>query len=149
MNVTEIKIRLPSKASRSFRGSARVVFDDCFVLHGVRIIEANDRLLIAMPSRENRIRCRCGCRYELSARFCPGCGSPIRPSAESSDECGRHHVDVAHPITATFRDYLEAEILSAYRQASAAMASPSSESPSSIAPPDGHTHPSGNASRRT
>ena len=34
------------------RGKASVNLDDCFVIHDIRIIEGNEGLFIAMPSRQ-------------------------------------------------------------------------------------------------
>ena len=34
------------------RGKASVLIDDCFAIHDIRIIEGNDGLFIAMPSRQ-------------------------------------------------------------------------------------------------
>ena len=36
------------------KGVARVVLDDCFKIKGIRIIEKDDKLMLAMPSRKNR-----------------------------------------------------------------------------------------------
>ena len=40
------------KENSRMRGKASVVLDDCFAIHDIRIIEGNDGLFIAMPSRQ-------------------------------------------------------------------------------------------------
>ena len=35
------------------RGIVSVVVDDCFAIHGIRIIEGDNGLFVAMPSRKN------------------------------------------------------------------------------------------------
>ena len=35
------------------KGNATVLIDDCFAIHGIRIIEGDNGLFIAMPSKKN------------------------------------------------------------------------------------------------
>ena len=37
------------------KGIATVVLDDCFKIKGIRIIDKGDRLMLAMPSRKNKL----------------------------------------------------------------------------------------------
>lgn len=53
MKITSVKVRKVNDEGR-MRGIASVVLDDCFAVHGIRIIEKDDGLFVAMPSREDR-----------------------------------------------------------------------------------------------
>jgi len=50
MNITNVHVRLIQKEGR-VKAIAAVTLDDCFVVHDIRVIEGNDGLFVAMPSR--------------------------------------------------------------------------------------------------
>ena len=52
MKITSITVHKEVKENSRMRGKASVVLDDCFAIHDIRIIEGNDGLFIAMPSRQ-------------------------------------------------------------------------------------------------
>ena len=52
MEITSVTVRKEEKENSKMRGKASVLIDDCFVIHDIRIIEGNDGLFIAMPSRQ-------------------------------------------------------------------------------------------------
>lgn len=49
MKITSVHV--VKKESSRMKGLAKVVLDDCFVVRGIRIIEGDNGLYIAMPSR--------------------------------------------------------------------------------------------------
>ncbi|MDE7140315.1 MAG: septation regulator SpoVG, partial [Treponemataceae bacterium] len=51
MEVTELRIRKVT-AEGKLRAYVTVTFDNCFVVHNVKIIEGKTGLFIAMPSRK-------------------------------------------------------------------------------------------------
>ena len=51
MEVTELRIRKVA-AEGKLRAYVTVTFDNCFVVHNVKIIEGKDGLFIAMPSKK-------------------------------------------------------------------------------------------------
>lgn len=51
MQITEIRIRKVN-AEGKLKAYVTVTFDDCFVVHNVKIIEGKTGLFIAMPSRK-------------------------------------------------------------------------------------------------
>ena len=53
MQITEIRIRKLS-AEGKLKAYVTVTFDNCFVIHNVKIIEGRTGLFIAMPSRKTR-----------------------------------------------------------------------------------------------
>lgn len=52
MKITSITVRKEEKENSRMRGKASILLDDCFAVHDIRIIEGNDGLFIAMPSRQ-------------------------------------------------------------------------------------------------
>lgn len=51
MNISEVKIRKVEGKER-FKAWATITFDDCFRIHGLKIIEGKDGAFVAMPSRK-------------------------------------------------------------------------------------------------
>ena len=51
MQITEIRIRKVATEGK-LKAYVTVTFDDCFVVHNVKIIEGKTGLFIAMPSRK-------------------------------------------------------------------------------------------------
>ena len=52
MEITSVTIRKVEKEDSRMRGIASVLLDDCFAIHDIRIIEGDNGLFIAMPSRK-------------------------------------------------------------------------------------------------
>jgi stage V sporulation protein G len=53
MQVTDIRVRKVA-AEGKLKAYVTVTFDDCFVVHNVKIIEGNNVIFIAMPSRKTK-----------------------------------------------------------------------------------------------
>ena len=51
MNITDVKIRKINNDGK-MKAIVSVTFDDVFVVHDIKIIEGNEKLFIAMPSRK-------------------------------------------------------------------------------------------------
>jgi len=51
MQITDLRIRKVEEDGK-LRAYVTVTFDQCFVVHNVKIIEGKDGLFIAMPSRK-------------------------------------------------------------------------------------------------
>lgn len=51
MEITDIRIRQLEQEGK-MRAVVSVTFDNCFVVHDIKVIEGADRLFIAMPSRK-------------------------------------------------------------------------------------------------
>ena len=51
MQITDIRVRMVSTDSK-MRAVVSVTFDDCFVVHDIKVIEGEKGLFIAMPSRK-------------------------------------------------------------------------------------------------
>ena len=52
MEITSVKIRKVEKENSRMKGIASVVVDDSIAIHDIRIIEGDNGLFIAMPSRK-------------------------------------------------------------------------------------------------
>ena len=55
MEITSVTIRKVEKEDSRMRGIASVLLDDCFAIHDIRIIEGDNGLFIAMPSRKTPV----------------------------------------------------------------------------------------------
>lgn len=51
MEITDIRIRQMTTDAK-MRAVVSVTFDNCFVVHDIKIIQGEDKLFIAMPSRK-------------------------------------------------------------------------------------------------
>ncbi|MEI3529597.1 MAG: septation regulator SpoVG [Bacilli bacterium] len=52
MKITSVNVRKVEKEESRMKGIASVLLDDCFAIHDIRIIEGDNGLFIAMPSRK-------------------------------------------------------------------------------------------------
>ena len=52
MKITSVKVKKIDKENSRMKGIASVVLDECFAVHDIRIIEGDNGLFIAMPSRK-------------------------------------------------------------------------------------------------
>lgn len=52
MEVTSVNIRKVDKENSRMKGIASILIDDCFAVHDIRIIEGDNGLFVAMPSRK-------------------------------------------------------------------------------------------------
>jgi len=51
MRVTDVRIVPARDRAERLQAFANVTFDDCFVVRGIKIIQAANGLMVAMPSR--------------------------------------------------------------------------------------------------
>jgi stage V sporulation protein G len=123
MEITEVRIFLKDSPDKKLKAYATVTFDNAFVVRNIKVIEGTSGLFIAMPSRKiKRNACpKCNTKNELRSKFCAQCGSqlPFMPRAvgpEAVSDAQSEHQDIAHPITQSFREYLQKRILEAYQQ---------------------------------
>ncbi len=52
MKITSVNVRKVDKEESRMKGIATVLLDDSFAVHDIRIIEGDNGLFIAMPSRK-------------------------------------------------------------------------------------------------
>ncbi|MBM3255631.1 MAG: zinc-ribbon domain-containing protein [Candidatus Omnitrophica bacterium] len=122
MEITEVRIFLKDSPDKKLKAYATVTFDNAFVVRNIKVIEGTSGLFIAMPSRKVKQPCpKCGFKNESRSKYCNQCGSqlPIAPrpvSQEGINNAQAEHKDLAHPITQSFREYLQKRTLEAYEQ---------------------------------
>ena len=133
MRLTDIRIKLCESQNQNNRLKAfcALTFDNTFVIRDVKLIEGNDGLFLAMPSRKLADHCpRCGEKNHLRARFCNNCGSHLDESRFQRYQNGnghghinangnghgrlKLHADIAHPINAECRQAIEREVVTAF-----------------------------------
>lgn len=83
MNITDVRIRKINIEGK-MKAVVSVTFDNSFVVHDVKVVEGQNGLFVAMPSRKT-------------------------PEGEFRD--------IAHPISADAREYIQSAVLKAYREA--------------------------------
>lgn len=116
MKITNIKIELSD--SNEVYAYVTLTFDECFVIHDIRIIKRKDlTAFVCMPNRERKgLTCKgCGYRSKILHRCCAMCGEPIANKKTSFEEKAYH--DVAHPINSEMREYMNRSIMTAYNEA--------------------------------
>jgi stage V sporulation protein G len=124
MQITEVKIFLKEGQDKKLKAYATVTFDGMFVVRNVKIIDGNKGLFVAMPSRKLKDPCpKCNFRNTVRSKFCNQCGSSLPISPEKPQGAGHddpmkqsEHKDIAHPITAECRDYIQKKVLEAYEK---------------------------------
>lgn len=52
MKITDIRVRIAKTEGGKLKGVATVIFDSCFAVHDIKIIEGTNGPFIAMPSRK-------------------------------------------------------------------------------------------------
>lgn len=53
MTITDVKVRLLTENDK-LKAVASVTFDECFVIHDIKVIGISDSLFISMPSRKGK-----------------------------------------------------------------------------------------------
>ena len=55
MKITSVKITIVPNEER-LKAYASVIFDECFVIHDLKIISSNEKVFIAMPSKKHKTK---------------------------------------------------------------------------------------------
>jgi len=117
VEISEIRVKLVEDRSEKLQAFCTITFDNDFVVRDIKIIDGNRGPFVAMPSRKLTDRCqRCRAKNHMRSKFCNECGSKLNAHRAPIDNRGRArlHMDIAHPINASCRQYLEAAILDAF-----------------------------------
>jgi len=114
VKITEIRIKLMENSEDRLRAFCSITFDGCFVVRDLKIIQGNDGLFVAMPSRKLTTNCgRCRSKNHLKAKFCNQCGHKLPRSSLEFDGQGRPklYADVAHPVNAQCREIIQNSVI--------------------------------------
>ena len=117
MVITEVRIKLVEENNERLMAFCSVTLDNAFVIRDLKIIEGTKGLFVAMPSRKLTDRCGgCSSKNHLRARFCNQCGFRLQEDRAPRDDHGRAklHADVAHPINAQAREFIQSGIISSF-----------------------------------
>lgn len=107
MNVTEVRVSPASPACNGLVATAEILFDGCFLVKELKIIDKGG-LLLQMPNRRITVPCpKCGCKNHLLANFCNKCGDRLPKGWPPGDPPPRLFADIAHPINQEFREMVE------------------------------------------
>ena len=52
MKISDVRVRIVQKEDIKLKAVASITIDDCFVIHDIKVIESQNGLFIAMPSRK-------------------------------------------------------------------------------------------------
>jgi stage V sporulation protein G len=123
MEITEVRVFAKDSPDKKLKAYVTVTFDNAFVVRNIKIIEGTKGLFIAMPSRKIKQPCpKCNFKNESRSKYCNQCGgqlpfvpAPVNP-AEAGPGVSLDQKDIAHPITQSFREYLQKSILEAFAQ---------------------------------
>lgn len=55
MEITNVRVRVVEKENSKMRGFASVTIDNRFVVHDIRILEGDNGLFLAMPSKQTGV----------------------------------------------------------------------------------------------
>ena len=121
MEITEVRIFLKESPDKKLKAYAAVTFDNAFVVRNIKVIQGNSGVFIAMPSRKLKQPCpKCNFRNEVRSKFCNQCGAQLAVQERQSMTQGSlqqsEHKDIAHPITQSFRDYLQKRVLDSFEK---------------------------------
>lgn len=119
MQISEVRINLCGVGAGRLKAFCSLTFDDTFVIRDIKLIDGNDGLFLAMPSRKLCDRCRrCGEKNHLRANYCNQCGGHLnenRHVRSNPQSRIKLHADIAHPINPSCRLEIERQVLDAYR----------------------------------
>lgn len=117
MKITEVRIFPTESKDGKLKAFATMTFDDWFVVRNVKVIQGNNGLFVAMPSRKAMDSCsKCNFKNVRGSKYCNQCGAGLgqQPVSEDTGEKQGNHMDIAHPITQECRVYIQDQILGAY-----------------------------------
>ena len=90
MKITEVRIFPTESKDGKLKAFATMTFDDWFVVRNVKVIQGNNGLFVAMPSRKAMVSCpKCSFKNVVGAKFCNQCGAGIPPHKEEESKCRR------------------------------------------------------------
>lgn len=119
MDVTEVRVNLVETGDSKLKAFVTITFDNTFVVRDLKVIEGKKGLFVAMPSIKVMVSCqKCHKKNPIRSKYCNECGQSIdQPAKPETEEAIREeHRDIAHPINAETRDYIQSKVLSAYEE---------------------------------
>ena len=142
MDITEVKIFMKEGQDKKLKAYATLTFDNMFVVRNVKVIEGTKGLFVAMPSRKLKDPCpKCSFRNTVRSKYCNNCGAALpmtehkAPANHADGAKESEHKDIAHPITAECRDYIQKTVLEAYDKEKKVPSAPAYTAPAAAPAP--------------
>lgn len=117
MEITDVRIKLVEKSAERLMAFCSITIDNAFVIRDLKLIGGPHGLFVAMPSRKLCIHCgKCNSKNPLKAAFCNACGNKMirRHLPRNDDGRVRLYADIAHPINAECREFIQDSVLAEY-----------------------------------
>ncbi|MFQ5489348.1 MAG: SpoVG family protein, partial [Phycisphaerae bacterium] len=117
MEITETRVKLVNNANDRLKAYCSITIDGCFVVRDLKVIDGSNGLFVAMPSRKLATRCpNCSSKNHLRARFCNECGKKTSDGrSEQTNARTKLHADVAHPINAECRQFIQERVIEEFQ----------------------------------
>ena len=121
MEITQVKVHYKDVANSKLKAFVTVTLDDMFVVHDLKVIEGKNGYFVAMPSVKRKMACtKCGKKNSVGSKHCNECGEKFASlsaaKGATEEEVREDHKDIAHPITASARDYIQKAVLEVYKK---------------------------------
>lgn len=52
LNITEVRVHVLPNSNTNLKAYASITIDDCFVIHGLRVLQGDHGLFVGMPRRK-------------------------------------------------------------------------------------------------
>ncbi len=117
MEITDVRIKLVEKSAERLMAFCSITIDNAFVIRDLKLIGGPHGLFVAMPSRKLCIHCgKCNAKNPMKAAFCNACGNKMMRQQLSRNDDGRVrlYADIAHPINAECREFIQDSVLAEY-----------------------------------
>ena len=118
MEITEVNVKIVD-GNEKLKGFCSIIIDGCFVVRDMKIINGDNGIFVAMPSRKIMDKClKCHSKNHIRAKFCNECGESLSEDRVQQDNSGRFKLfsDIAHPINSSFRQKLQQVISEGYEK---------------------------------
>jgi stage V sporulation protein G len=117
VDISEVRVKLIGDAKDRLKAYCSITIGGNFVIRDLKIIDGTNGLFVAMPSRKLAARCPgCHSKNHLRAQFCNECGKKFPDGWVGARSRGRNklHADIAHPINAECRAFLQSRVIEEY-----------------------------------
>jgi len=115
MEISEVRVKLVNDSTDRLKAYCSMTIEGCFVIRDLKVIDGTNGLFVAMPSRKLAARCGgCGSKNHLRAKFCNECGHRLDEGRKPRALRSKLHADIAHPINAECRQFIQTRIIEEY-----------------------------------
>ncbi len=110
IKITEINIRKPQYPDSRLLAFVTVIFENCFAVTDLRLLQLKEGPFLAMPSKKASTPCpSCKRKNTFDCHYCGKCGTLLEFRKEE-------HFDVSFPINNEMRSYMLNSILAKYKE---------------------------------